>query len=204
MTVPISADKKAEILALAGTGLGRNAIARQAGVSTMTVGRYCSEAGITFDWGSTEIAVRARRVQIAQMQQELAMAALLRAGEALDEMDAPTDIVQFSAGSETRTPQFYTHTLDGPTFADKRQAATTFGILVQRAAELLRSNPGAPAAGAKSILEGLGDALRIAADALPADQDPTIEPVNQSREQMIANLEAEADEESAAETDPDA
>lgn len=178
--------------------MGRNQIARTVGVSTMTVGRYCADAGISFDWGSTELAVRARRVQIAEMQQELAMAALIRAGEALDEMDAPTDIVHFSAGSEHREPGFYTHTMDGPTFADRRNAATTFGILVQRAAELLRTNPGSPAAGAKAVIGELGEALRIVAASLPDDTDPTVEPVTQSRDAMIAALEVEARNEQAA------
>ncbi|MCY1656012.1 UNVERIFIED_ORG: hypothetical protein EDC92_1591 [Dietzia maris] len=73
-------------------GLGRNAIARELGISTATVSSAARIAGVSFDTSGTEVATRSRVQQLAEARVDLAdMAADLatRAGRRLRvELDA--------------------------------------------------------------------------------------------------------------------
>lgn len=78
---PVDSKTRALIRKLARDGKSRNAVAREAGVSTSTVTKVCSEARppITFDRSATKVAVearvvdlKARRVELAQLMLETA------------------------------------------------------------------------------------------------------------------------------------
>lgn len=187
---PIEPETRARILELAASGMGRNAIAREVGVSGATVTSVTEPAGIVFDWSTTELAVAARRVQIDEMRTDLAKAALVRAGEMLEAFASPTLRIDFSPATDRRDASYHEHVADGPTISDIRNLATTFGILTQRASDLLAKPMGsAGRSEASSFLEGLGTALVTVAARMDGVDDPTKEPDVVSREEMIAELE---------------
>lgn len=192
--VPIQPEMRAQIIELAKAGMGRNAIARQTGVSAASVTRVCEPEGIVFDWASTDLATAARRVQVGEMRTNLAHAALQRAGEALEAMAAPHDEVHWQAATDHQSGGWKRYKHATPSASDQRNYATIFGILTQRAADLLRSSAGGGAnADAVSVLGSLGESLIVAAAALqdvPAS-DPTEDPVIVGRDEMIAELEAD-------------
>lgn len=188
---PIEAETRARILELARGGMGRNAIAREVGVAGATVTAVTDPAGIVFDWSTTDLAVAARRIQIDDMRTDLARAALVRAGEMLDAFSSPTLRIDFSPATDRRDASYHEHVADGPTISDLRNLATTFGILTQRASDLLAKPMGsAGRSEAASVLEGLGSALvAVAATMDGVEDDPTKEPVIASREHMISELQ---------------
>lgn len=188
---PIEAETRARILELARGGMGRNAIAREVGVAGATVTSVTEPEGIVFDWSTTDLAVAARRIQIDEMRTDLARAALVRAGEMLDAFSSPVQRIDFSPATDRRSAEYSEYVQDGPTISDLRNLATTFGILTQRASDLLARPMGsAGRSEAASVLEGLGSALvAVAAGMGGDDDDPTKEPVLGSREDMISELQ---------------
>lgn len=191
---PVDPETRQRIIDMCVAGdYGRNEIARQTGVAAAVVTGIAQEIGHVFDWSTTDLARAARAVEVGAMRTALAHAALLRAGEALEAMDAPTLAFHYQPKTKRDAGGWKEHTLPSPTISDQRNLATVFGILTQRAADLMRSTAGGGAnADAASVLGGLGDALMIAAAALnnPHD-DPTAEPAVTGRDQLIAELEAE-------------
>lgn len=192
---PVTPETRARVIELAGQpGWGRNRIAREVGISGGAVTRIAQDEGISFDWRETELATRARQIELGAMRSDLARQALVRAFEALDAMSSPTERVDFTAGSETRDPGYHSYLMDSPTISDQRNLATTFGILVQRATELMRSaDGGGVSAAAASMLDGLGATLAQVADVIreqDPSSDPTADPTKVDRQSMIDDLEA--------------
>lgn len=190
---PVDEETRARVVELHGQGMGRNAIAREVGIGAASVTAIAEAAGLAFDWRSTELAVRARQVELGMMRAELAQAAMVRAFEALDAFSAPTVRVDFSPASDTRSAEYHEHVSDGPTISDQRNLATIFGILTQRATDLMRTADGGGVNGqAASMLDGLAAGLSTVAEKLRADDpssDPTADPEKLTREDMIADLE---------------
>ncbi len=71
MASPISDKQRQRILELHGEGLGRNDIARQAGVGAATVSKVVAEAGLTFDRAATRAATAARQDDLAERRSRL-------------------------------------------------------------------------------------------------------------------------------------
>lgn len=189
---PVDPQTRARVVELMNEGtLGRNAIARETGISGATVTKIASEEGHEFDWSKTELAVKASRIRAEEIRERLAQASLLRAFEMLDAMDAPTELVQWSAGNQWTDGGWKRITLDGPTTSDLRNLATVYGIMVQRAGDLMKQNAGTVRDDAVSYLDDLRDLLDVAARALEGtdgDTDPTSEPTMQSRESLLAEM----------------
>lgn len=189
---PIEPETRARIIELARGGMGRNAIAREVGVSGAAVTSITEPEGIVFDWSSTDLATAARRIQLDDLRTDLARAALVRATEMLDAFSSPTLRVDFTAGGEHQEAGYHEYLMDAPTISDLRNLATTFGILTQRATDLLRAPFGGTGSSeAASVLDGLGRALVDVAAAMGDDpaSDPTAQPQATSREDLIADLE---------------
>lgn len=196
---PIDDETRARIIELAKSGMGRNAIARECRVAGATVTSVTQPEGIEFDWSTTELATAARKVQVGEMRTDLAHAALVRAWDVLERMSEPHDEVTYARGRKGRAGHWvrYTHPMPSP--SDQRNYATIFGILTQRAADLLRSSAGGGAnADAVSVIGTLGENLSRAAEALAGtlgdESDPTAAPVILDRNDMIAALESEVGE----------
>lgn len=81
------ADKR-RIRALHKKGLGRNAIARELGLSLATVTKICQEAGLSFDRSKTKVAVEARKIDLADLRTRAAERSLLRVHKLHDRLDA--------------------------------------------------------------------------------------------------------------------
>lgn len=215
--LPVSDETRAQAIELMRAGeLGRNAIARETGLSTASVTNIAQEIGHTFDRSKSELAVAARTVDLAKMRVELAHAFALEAWQSMEDMHSPALLVQFEAGrnvneyedgklvrTRTKPGKFRSTVLPEPSFSDKRNLMTIAGIAVTKIAELTKSTAAEGSADAVSYLDNLGAALSVASEALrsrDAESDPTVEPENQSRESFLEELEAEAQQ--SAETDP--
>lgn len=127
--------------------------------------------GWEFDRSQTELAVRARSLDLAAARQELAQRALTEAFDTLDDFRAPVTEVQYQPAGEFTSGGWQEYVREEPSLSDRRNLATVFGILVTKAAELTRGAGGAVDEGV-SVLGALRAGLLAAADEL-ADVDPT-------------------------------
>lgn len=205
---PVTPEQRARAISLMGEGLGRNAIAREVEISAGAVSKIAQDIGHAFDWRSTEIATAARQIELGAMRAALAQAALLRAGEALEAMSAPHEEVHWATPTEHSKGGWRTYLHPVPSPSDQRNYATTFGILVQRAADLMKTSEGGGVSGqAASVLDGLATGLSAVAERLRAEDpgsDPTADPTKVSREDMISELEQRLDEQEEDDDAPDA
>lgn len=97
MPAPLSDEQRAAVLETARRpGATRNAVARQVGVSPSTVSRICADDGIDFDRTQTEIAVRARIVDLKAARVGLATDLLDDVAVARGRMHAAEDARSFS------------------------------------------------------------------------------------------------------------
>lgn len=175
--VSVNPETRQRIAELCAQGMTRNAIAREVQLAGGTVSRIAAEIGHTFDRTETRAAVEARQVDLAAERVKLAEAAALQAWQALDDMNAPTLLVHFEAGTDNRAGGFREHLLDRPQITDQRNLATVFGIMVSKVAELSRPLGGSTSAESLSVLERVGDSIANAARALLDEGvDPTVEP----------------------------
>jgi len=170
---PVDPETRAHIVALMRAGMGRNAIAREVGLAGSTITTIARAEGHTFERTDSEVAVRARQIDMAKERQELAQMFLLRAREALEDMDAPTELGHWSSAGEHGGAQYDTVILDAPTVADRRNLMTIAGIAIQRAADLTRASDGGGVEDGISIITSLANALNSVADAALTNVDPT-------------------------------
>jgi hypothetical protein len=184
---PTEPETLARVEALVKAGdLGRNAIARECGVSGAVVSAVAADLGIVFDWAKTEAATAARLVQAAEIRENLANLFLLEAHRALQDLHAPAVTFQFESGHEVTVEEdgktttryepgaFREHVLPEPTFSDKRNLMTIAGIAISKAAEVSRPQPGQGAEEGVAVLTRLARAIdRMAEDGDLVDVDPT-------------------------------
>lgn len=85
---------KSEARRLHAEGRGRNAIARELGISTRQVDNLAREMGLRFDTARTRAAARARRSAAAQDRDELAAGARRLAHDVLARAVAADDVLE--------------------------------------------------------------------------------------------------------------
>ncbi|MFJ2542744.1 helix-turn-helix domain-containing protein [Microbacterium sp. NPDC087589] len=95
VAVPISAEQRDRIVALAQDGMPRNAIAREVGVSGTTVKKYAEAAGYSFDRSSTRKAAEAAQIDNAVRREALATKILTKLDAAVEAID----VTQITAGA---------------------------------------------------------------------------------------------------------
>ena len=180
---PVDDETRTRIAELCADGLTRNAIARAVHLSGSTVSSIAEQQGHTFDRTEIRAAIEARQIDLAGERVKLAEAATVAAWQALDDMNAPTVLVQWDSGHAATLAQEYVrgefreHVLDRPSIPDLRNLATIFGIMSSKVAELTRPLVGSMPEGTLSVLEQVGDSIADAARKLAADGvDPTAEP----------------------------
>lgn len=197
---------RAEDLIRAGD-LSRNAIAKELGVSGSTISGIAADIGVMFDRSKSELAVRLRGIDIADLKSKLALAALDEAWRSVEDMHAPAVRIEFEGGHQvteydaegkiTRTVYepgaFREHVTPEPTFSDKRNLATIYGIMISKAQELTKQQDAQNPVDSQSFIDGMQVALAAVGDRLAGDQgtDPEAEPTNTDREAMLAELEAQ-------------
>lgn len=164
---PVTDEERAAMHTDMLNGMSRNAIARKYERAAATVSDVADQHHFTFDRTQTALAVAARAVDIADMQQQLARKFMVRADEALDAIDAPLVQTHYDGGWQQKT------VLPGP--GDIRNLMTVAAIGSQRAREILASGGADDQVAARSLLSGLRDGIDqiISGAPLPADEDPT-------------------------------
>ncbi|CAM3457101.1 hypothetical protein [Stackebrandtia soli] len=168
----IPSDKRDAILADIRDGkLACRAIATKHGVSPSTVSKLKDENGPAdaFERSQTLHATAARQADVRDLRSRLALRTLQRAHAILDRLDADT----FVTKTATVTGEVITIRTDDPAPRDERDLAAAVSSYTT-AAERVTDVEDASSA-ARSLLSGLGDALKVAAWNLdePDERDAT-------------------------------
>lgn len=87
VAVPISAEQRDRIVALAARGMSRNAIVREVGVSGGTVRKYAEAAGYSFDRSKTKKATAAAKIDNAATRAAIVAKILAKLDAAVDAID---------------------------------------------------------------------------------------------------------------------
>ncbi len=171
---PVTDELRAQVVEAHARGLGRNAIAREVGCSSATVTKIAREAGLSFDRSETELATRARLIDLADHRAVLARSFQVRSQELLDAMESPVTIGNFGGRDNTWNETL----LDEPTIEGKKALVTA--AAARAASELVRADLASTStAEAVGMVGDLARGLRGFADALEAGgelPDPTITP----------------------------
>ena len=134
MPPPLPEDVRAAVEAAVRAGGKRNEVAREHGVSPSTVTKIAKDAGITgaFDRSQTKRATASRTADLAEQRSRLSTTSLDLAEHMLRR--ARASYTYYVATKDDVVPV----TLTEPPLSDVRQAATAFGILVDKSAVLER------------------------------------------------------------------
>ncbi|MGI6878818.1 hypothetical protein [Microbacterium sp. gxy059] len=117
--------------------MSRNAIAKEIGYSGATVTNVAKALGLSFDRSSTEAAVKAHRVDLAESRQLLAEKMMREAHAMLDALSQPYEVFNFGGKDNT----FNSHTFDTPPVEVKRNVLTTAGIAFDKATRIVEKAP---------------------------------------------------------------
>lgn len=156
---PLTDAQKRRIRALHKKGLGRNAIAREAGVSLATVTKVCQAAGLAFDRSATKVAVEARAVDLRARRQGIVQRLYDRSEHVLTRLEADTyryTIAVVGQGVE--------HVEDtDPPAADERNLGSAITGYLTAAARLEQIDAGEDTAATSSLLDTLAAGFASAA-----------------------------------------
>jgi len=163
-STPFTDAERMKIRVLHGKGWSATRIATELGRSTRGVTRIAAQMGMHFDHAQTAHATRAAAIDMRACRARLAERALIEAEEMFDDLHRPYMDHAFSMGGDPE--QRYSQHAALPTPADKAQLmrAATSALAEHRRLAEFDSDEGAAAA--KSLLSGLGQALRTVADGL--------------------------------------
>lgn len=160
----LSGETIAEIRRLAGEGVGRNEIARRLGVSAGAVTAH-APAG-AFDRSATAEAVRARQVDMAARRAELASNLLEDAARLREQLWVPALVYAFGG----KDNDYNEHTLDEPSFADKRAIMSSVNTAMAAHLRLVDHDSDGGVAQATSVLDSFMDAVAERAAQIRGDQ----------------------------------
>ena len=173
---PVTPQLRAQVAELHSGGMGRNAIAREVGVSTATVTKIAREAGLTFDREATAFATKVRLIELADARATLAKSFAVRAQELLDALDEPVTLGNFGGRDNTWNETL----LDEPTIEGKRSLIQAAATAARAATELSKADTAdVSRIAALGMLDLMHGALGGAIDALEQVgelPDPTITP----------------------------
>jgi hypothetical protein len=163
----VDAEVISEIARLHGLGKSRREISEMLDLSLPTVTKYVKELGLKFPAPQLEIANKARSTYLQQKRQELAEKLLDDAEMLRRQLFEPYTDSAFVGGAK---PQHITEKLDKPKARDQadimRAVSTALTSIDKLTADKHDAN-----SDAKSVLEGLGEALKAAAGANEAASD---------------------------------
>ena len=138
MAQPVTTETRSEIIRLHGAGCGRNEIARLVHVSTAVVTKIAKQEGLSFDRASTELAVRARTIDLADMRTLLAQKMAVAASDMLDQLDGPYLVYNFGG----KDNDYNEHLLDSAPAEVRRNAVTTAGIAFDKLSRIVERDGG--------------------------------------------------------------
>lgn len=170
----VTEENRADVARLHGMGLGRNAISRELGLSGATVTNICQafDPPLSFERKDSELAIRARQLDLADARARISAMMLQRATEQLEAMSESYLIGAFGGKDNVWSEEL----LAKPPVEVQRNMMTIAAIAVQRHADLVKIDSGRDAEVAESVLEKLAGGLDAAAAALRVSgkNDPTI------------------------------
>lgn len=159
--MPITPEKRAQIVDLAVAGMGRNEIARELGVAAATVSSVCERAGVAFDRRSTEQATRARvldakakRAEMLEQQLTIQWLTQQRMLDVLERRGTWPTLVKAPMGSQETRRLAY---IPADDFVKTQNGLSSGMAVVNRIEETL--NPAAEEAG--NLLDKIAGALGI-------------------------------------------
>lgn len=170
-TDPISDDVRAAVVRLHGDGRGCNEIARELRIGSSSVSRIVRAAGLRFDRTATEIATRARTIDLADARTTLLQKMAVASSDMLDEIDGPYLVYSFGGRDNT----YEEHLLDSPPVEVRRSVITTAGLTVDRVARYLDSRPTDSVAEAESVLDQFMAAIDAESDNYADDDEFAVE-----------------------------
>jgi AraC-like DNA-binding protein len=162
---PIDPAKRQRILELHATGLSRNEIAREAGVSGSTVSKVCSEAGLTFDRTKTVAATKALVADAKHRRAELAEHLLDDADRLRRQLWEPAKAFSFGGRDNT----YNEVELDKPTFADQLKILQAVDVATRRHQALIEMDTSSGATAAESVLDRLEAGFAEYANTTPEE-----------------------------------
>lgn len=155
---PIPDETRAEVVRLHGEGLGCNAIARRLKIGVASVSRIAREAGLTFDRSATDLATRARTIDLAATRTLLLQKMAVASSDMLDDLEGPYLVYSFGGRDNT----YREHLLDSPPVEVRRSVITTAAQTTDRIARYLDAHGDA---GARAEVESMIDRLAAAMEA---------------------------------------
>ena len=164
MAQPVTTETRSEIIRLHGAGCGRNEIARLVHVSTAVVTKIAKQEGLSFDRASTELAVRARTIDLADMRTLLAQKMAVAASDMLDQLDGPYLVYNFGG----KDNDYNERTLDSAPVEVRRNIIATAGITFDKLTRIVEKDTGSGEAAA-GVLDSFASALTAAADSIRAE-----------------------------------
>jgi hypothetical protein len=165
--VPVPDETRAEILRLHGEDYGRNAIARVTGISAAEVTRTVHRAGLAFDRAPSELATRARQIDLGKARVDLAERMMVVAMDTLDMVDEPYEVFHFGKEGE-----FTSAVLAQPPIEARRSMVVTAAIAFDKATKVVeKQNPGLE--GAVGLLDTIIDTASAAVAKMRADAGET-------------------------------
>ena len=156
---PLTETQKRRIRALHKKGLGRNAIAREVGVSLAAVTKVCAAAGLAFDRAATKVAVEARAIDMRARRQAIVQRLYGRAETVMTRLEADTYRYTISV-----VGQGVEHVEDtDPPAQDERNLGSAIAGYLQAAARLEQIDAASNTAEVHGVLDTLAAGFAAAA-----------------------------------------
>ena len=153
---PIPEELHDQFRELHAQGYGRNRIARELGFPPVQISRTAEFLELTFDRSRIQAATQARLADLEERRSLLAEDFTAAAEKALRQMNEPH--LYWDWGGKDH--DYDEKLADEPTPADKRALMSTAATAVDRSLRLVPMEGGASLDNAKSMLSGIGEALR--------------------------------------------
>lgn len=170
--MPLSDEQGKVILAGHAAGRSQRSIARELGVSHVTVKNWGHEQDppLTWDRSQTATATLAASRSNATRRADLCTRALVEAEALLDKLHQPCIVYSFG-GKENDYNQ---KVLEEPPAKDVRDYMSAFGVLIQKSAELSRLDD-STSSNVRSMLTALGESLGLAPEVVAETPAPAAE-----------------------------
>jgi len=161
---PMNEETRAKARELFAAGTSRNRIARELDLDPATVTRWAQSEGLEFDRSETEMATRARTIDLAEARVRLAQKMVVAAEDMLDRLDAPFLVYNFGGKDNT----YVEHVLESAPVEVVRNAVTTAGIAFDKVTRIVEKDNGG-LEGTLGVLDALAGNLAAAAERLRAE-----------------------------------
>lgn len=152
---PLSDETRDAVVRLHGEGYGCNAIARELGISAGSVSKIARDRSLKFDRAATDLATRARTIDLAHTRTLLLQKMSVAASDLLDEIDGPYLVYAFGGRDNT----YEEHLLDAPPVEVRRTAIIAAGATVDRVSKYLDTRPDTSLTKVESMIDRLAASL---------------------------------------------